>query len=60
MVTFPLSEVICPSTFPSMIMSFEKRMEPMISIPVERTLVAFDIAVRKEADACSAGNWKEL
>lgn len=35
-------------------------MEPMISIPVERTLVAFDIAPEKEADARVAGNCKEL
>ncbi len=49
MVILPLSEVISPSIFQSIIMSLEKRIEPMISIPVERTLVAFAIAqLRKQ------------
>jgi hypothetical protein len=31
-----------------MIMSLEKRIEPMISIPVERTLVAFAMAGKRK------------
>lgn len=62
MVIFPLSDVISPSIFPSIIMSLEKRMEPTISIPVERTLVAFAMVVRGKqmAERVATGNILEI
>ena len=43
-VSRPLSELISPSILPSTIMSLVKRTEPVISIPLERTLVGVVIA----------------
>jgi hypothetical protein len=43
-----------------MIMSLEKRIEPVISIPAERTLVAFAMARESKADQRLPDNRKEI
>jgi hypothetical protein len=54
-VTRPLSEVISPSILPSTIMSLAKRTEPVISIPLERTLVgvAIEMTSSKRTGGCN-------